>query len=204
MITDPRLPVVSDVISLPTVPRCDLLLQSSESVAAEIVAWAKRRIMKKPIDEKELESLLQAAKAAGEAIGYARARFEMALERAKEVVEAPNPAAEAAPVEDLKAKTEKLETLKVQADKAEKETSYKTRQTVSMTKQVALDYLKNAAPRIVGPSEIIKNSQKTLGVFISFGTLNRAMAALIEAGDVEELERSRWKYKGSATLRSVK
>lgn len=52
-------------------------LKSKESLAAAIVAWAKARIMRRSIDEKELERLFEAVRAAGNAEGYARAKFEM-------------------------------------------------------------------------------------------------------------------------------
>jgi hypothetical protein len=206
-VSAPESPDVSAVELLPTVPDYGSLLASRESVATAVVAWAKRRIMNKSISDNELEALLLAARAAGDAEGYARAKFEMALERARAAVEIlPANESQILTVEPQSG-AEKLEVLKEQAKKAEGEEVYKTRTTVSMTKTIALDYLKNAAPRIVGPSEIKKNSEKALKVFISFGTLSRAMAALVESGHVEQIEASRWKYKGSAEaipLKSVR
>jgi hypothetical protein len=43
-----------------------------------------------------------------------------------------------------------------------------------------------------------------LNVFISFGTLNRAMALLVDTGEIELTERSRWRFKGRTELRSVR
>jgi hypothetical protein len=67
-----------------------------------------------------------------------------------------------------------------------------------MTKTIALDYLRSVAPQVVGPSEIIKNTKKTQDIFISFGTLKRAIDALIDAGEVEQTEPSRWRFKEPA------
>ena len=200
----PRPPIAQTAFLLPIVPDYGSMLASKESVAREILAWAKRRIMNNPINEKELEKVLEAARAAGRAEGYAQAKFEMALEIAKTVVELPQAEKPAIPSDILASKAEKLETLQVEAKKAEEEETYKTRATVSMTKAIALDYIKSAAPRIVGPSEIKKNSEKNLGVFISFGTLHRAMVKLVDAGEVEQLEPSRWRYKGRTEIAPLK
>jgi hypothetical protein len=162
--------------------------------------------MNRSIDEKELDRLLQAARAAGDAEGYARAKAEMALEKAKEALVTAPVTHEASPGGPTVPPALKLEVLKEQARNAAKNEEYKTRVTVGMTKAIALDYIKGIAPRIAGPSEIKKNSEKTHGVFISFGTLQRAMAKLIDEGEVELIEQSRWRYKGGAAapLRSVK
>jgi len=159
---------------------------------------------------KELPALLAAARAGGRAEGYAEAKLEMALERANASAEAPEiqkPAENFTPPAQKLDVVEKLKQLGSQAEKAEQDTPYTTRTTVAMTKTIALDYAKSVAPRIVGPSEIIKNSKKTLNVFISFGTLKRAMDSLIEAGEIEQTEPSRWKYKGrieTVALKSVR
>ncbi len=163
--------------------------------------------MNNPISGMELEALLQAARAAGRAEGYAQAKFEMALERAKTVVESSQLETPVAPPTVAASNAEKLEILQAEAKKAEEEEFIRLRVTVSMTRTIALDYLKSVAPRIVGPSEIKKNSEKSLGIFISFGTLQRAMVKLIEAGEIELIEASRWRYKGrpdAITLKSVK
>ena len=97
--------------------------------------------------------------------------------------------------EPTPSKLDKLTDLANQAEKSEDDELYKTRTTVAMTRAIALDYLKTAFPRVVGPSEIKKNSHKVLKVIISFGTLKRAMESLIEAGEVEQIEPSRWRYK---------
>jgi hypothetical protein len=156
--------------------------------------------MNKSINDNELEAYLRAARAAGDAEGYARAKFEMALEKAKAALESGGTKDDLLKTDITPAKAEKLETLRDEAEKTEKTEPYKTRMTVSMTKAIAIDYLKNTAPRIVGPSEIIKNTKKNLGIFISFGTLNRAMEALVEAGEVELVEKSRWRFKDSAGI----
>jgi hypothetical protein len=69
------------------VPNRAQLLSSRESVAIAVVSWAVKRIMKNAISQNELEELLGAARAAGRAEGYAQAKFEMALERAKATAE---------------------------------------------------------------------------------------------------------------------
>jgi len=160
--------------------------------------------MNNPINDKELEGILEAARAAGRAEGYAQAKYEMALERARAVVESPQAEKPIISSSPLASKIEKLETLQAEAEKIEENEVYKTRMTVSMTRAIALDYIKNAAPRIVGPSEIKKNSEKNLKVFISFGTLKRAMDGLIEMGEVEQVEPSRWRYKAAVALKSVR
>ncbi len=159
--------------------------------------------MNKSIGDMELEELLQAARTAGDAEGYARAKFEMALEKAKGTLVAASGAHEIVSNAPPQTKVEKSEELRNEAKRTEKTEEYKTRMTVSMTKTIALDYLKSVAPRIVGPSEIKKNSEKNLDIFLSYGTLQRAMAQLIQSGEVELIEKSRWKYKSGA-LRSVK
>jgi hypothetical protein len=200
---------VPDAFSLPEVSDCALVFHNKESVALAILAWAKRRIMNNSISDKELDELLEAARAAGRAEGYAQAKFEMARQRAKIAVGQIQPE-QPAVISDVPAsKIEKLEELKATAQKAEEEEGYKTRTTVTMTKTIALDYLKSVAPRIVGPSEIKKNSEKSLNIFISYGTLKRAMDQLVESGDVDQMESSRWRYKGRGTdagtlLRSVR
>jgi hypothetical protein len=161
--------------------------------------------MNRSITDKELEALLQAARAAGDAEGYARAKFEMALERAKGALMATPVPHDAIPNEQSKA--ERLEVLKIETKQTEGKEEYKTRVTVSMTRAIALDYIKSVAPRIVGPSEIKKNSEKSLDIFISFGTLQRAMAKLVESGEVELVEASRWRLKtrpDAIGLKSVK
>lgn len=165
--------------------------------------------MNNSIDTRELEELLEAARAAGRAEGYAQAKFEMARERAKLVAWQPQTEKPVANADVPAPKVEKLESLKAEAQKTEAEEVYKTRTTVTMTKTIALDYLKSVAPRVVGPSEIKKNSEKDLNIFISFGTLKRAMDQLVESGEAEQTEPSRWRYKGRSTdagilLRSVR
>lgn len=190
-----------EMIPHPFVSECIILLASKESVERQVLAWArksiKRRIMTKTLTDKELDDLLAVTKEAGRAAGYAQAKLEMALERAKSGGQA------IASTEPVVA-ADKLEELRVQARKSENKERYKTRQTVSMTKAVALDYLRDVAPQIVGPSEIIKNSKRTMDVFISFGTLNRAMEQLVDSGEVERIERSRWRYKGRADVAPLK
>jgi hypothetical protein len=156
--------------------------------------------MKKSLSENELEELLAAARAAGHAEGYAQAKYEMALQKARTALDSPSP--EQVGEDGI----EKAEILQAQAQGEQEKESYRTRTTVNMTRAIALDYLKGVAPRIVGPSEIKKNSEKSLGVFISFGTLNRAMSALVESGEVEQTEKSRWRYRGRSELplKSVK
>ena len=53
------------------------ILASKESVSVEIARWAKRRIMN---NKNRLEGLLEIARAAGVAEGYAKAKYEMARE----------------------------------------------------------------------------------------------------------------------------
>jgi hypothetical protein len=203
----PESPVVPFVFLLPTAPTCENILASRESVTIEIVAWAKRLIMRKSFSEKELEDLLEAVRAAGRAEGYAKAKLEMALERAS-LPSGLSETGETADGDDsARPKADKVEILRDQARQIEAKETYTTRTTVTMTKTIALDYLKSAAPRIVGPSEIIKNTKKTLNVFISFGTLNRAMEQLVDAGEAEQTEPSRWRYKGrvdAVQFKSVK
>jgi hypothetical protein len=195
---------VPETIPLPFLSECIMLLASKESVEREVLAWArkaiKRRIMTKTFTDQELDDLLEVTKEAGRAVGYAQAKLEMALERSKAGSHTLAPV-EPAIVDDVAAKREEL---KVQAHKIENEERYKTRQTVAMTKAIALDYIKSVAPQIVGPSEIIKNTRRTAGVFISFGTLNRAMDQLVETGEAEQIERSRWRYKGRADVTPLK
>ena len=160
--------------------------------------------MNNSIDAKELDELLEAARAAGRAEGYAQARFDMARERAKLVTTQPPVEKPAFNFDVPVSKVEKLESLKIEAKKAEEEETYKTRTTVTMTRTIALDYLKSVAPRVVGPSEIKKNSEKDLNIFISFGTLKRAMEQLVASGEAEQVESSRWRYKAGSVLRSVR
>jgi hypothetical protein len=196
----PRFPLVPDVPLLPFVPKHPTLLESKEAVTVEIITWVKRRLMNKTFSQKELDELLAAVRAAGRAEGYAQARIELAMERAG-VVQTPSMTGESVgQAANPPSREEKLETLKEQAREAEAKEEYKTRTTVTMTKTIALDYLRSVAPRLVGPSEIIKNTQKNLNLYISFGTLNRAMSALIETGDVEQTEKSRWRYRGRSEL----
>jgi len=160
--------------------------------------------MSNSLNKKELEGLLEAARAAGRAEGYAQARLEIALERAGAGGDTPKTQeTDKEPLfRDLK-----LEDVKIRTEKAVEEAPYTTRTTVAMTKTIALDYLKSVTPRVVGPSEIIKNTKKTLNVFISFGTLKRAIEALVDAGEIEQLEPSRWRFKGhtgTASLKSVR
>lgn len=200
-------PGASDVIVLPGVPNCVSMLASKESVAAAVLIWAKRRVMNKTFNMKELQNLLDASHAAGVAEGYAKAKLEMALERAGVAPESLQHQETDVSADDSPSKAAKLEEIRTQAQKDEEEQIYTTRMTVSMTKTIALDYIKSVAPRVVGPSEIKKNSEKALDVFISFGTLNRAMAILVKDGEAELIEKSRWRYKGRADslpLRSVK
>ncbi len=163
--------------------------------------------MNNPFSSKELEELLEAARAAGRAEGYAQAKLEMALERVNATAETTKAKQESPASQVTPPHVRKLQELSAEAQRAETDEVYKTRTTVSMTKTIALDYIKSVAPRIVGPSEIKKNSEKTLKVFMSFGTLARAMTVLVEAGEVEQLEPSRWRYKGRSDaipLKSVK
>ena len=194
-IETPELAIVAKI--LPTVENDYLVLASKKSVAEAILIWTKWRvrIMTNPLNKKELEHLLEAARAAGRAEGYAQARLEIALERVGTAGDTPKTQQtdEEPLFRDLK-----LEDVKIRTEKAEENEPYTTRTTVAMTKTIALDYLKSVAPRIVGPSEIIKNTKKTLNIFISFGTLKRAIEALVEAGQVEQMEPSRWKFKGAA------
>jgi hypothetical protein len=178
-------------------------------VASSVVVEAKGRIMNNLLNDKQLEELLDAARAAGRAEGYAQAQFEFARERARIAVGPPSEAKLSTNPSVAVTKVEKLEVLKAEAEKVNAEAVYTTRTTVTMTKAIALDYLRSVAPRIVGPSEIKKNSEKDLGVFISFGTLKRAIVQLVAAGDVEMLEESRWRYKArgadaGTALRSVR
>jgi hypothetical protein len=202
----PNVSFVPTVTLLPTVKKYALVVESKKSVSTAIFEWAKWRvrIMATSLDKKELDAIIAAARAAGRAEGYAQARLDMALERVgvgTDVIsgDADTPTAPAS-TQNFDTKTQKIDALRAEAEKIEANEPYKTRTTVNMTRQIALDYLKNAAPRIVGPSEIIKNTQKDLKLFISFGTMNRAMAALVDAGEVELVEKSRWKYKGAPHL----
>jgi hypothetical protein len=166
----------------------------------------KGLLMKSPLGSKELDEYIEAVKKAAYEEGYRRARLDMALgqdistdpapERVKRDIDQPR----------LPLPNERLEALREDARKAGEEQSYTTRTTVAMTKTIALDYLKRSAPRIVGPSEIKKNSEKDLKIFISFGTLKRAMDQLVATGEAEQVEPSRWRYKsqsgfGGAMLR---
>ncbi len=193
-------------ITLPEVSKFALLAISKESVARELLAAAKRRVMTNPLTKKELSDLMDTVRRAGFADGYAQARadqekLDAAMGRMAETQEnfghpeVPDNAA-------LKAKGS--EVVESQAGKVEEKELYVTRTTVAMVKTIALDYLKSVAPKIVGPTEIIKNSKAKLNVFISFGTLNRAMALLVDTGEIELTERSRWRFKGRTELRSVR
>lgn len=62
-----------------------LMAESRTSAADAIVEWARKRITRRlkngTFNEKELERILRAVIAAGDAEGYARAKAEMALMR---------------------------------------------------------------------------------------------------------------------------
>jgi len=167
--------------------------------------------MKSSFTKKELDDLLVATRAAGRAEGYAQAKYEMALERASADASGEPPSTNSnTPTvysDDLLSRAAKVNALTEKAQKAEEENVYKTRTTVTMTRTIALEYIKSVAPRVVGPSEIKKNSEKDLSIFISFGTLKRAMSQLVEMGEVEQIEESRWRAKSrsdGAMLRALK
>ena len=71
------------------------------------------------------------------------------------------------------------------------------RTTFNATRALALDYLK-AVSRAVGPTEIIKNTHRTTGTRLTMTTLRRALDDLVHAGDVEQVDNSRWQIKGAA------
>lgn len=194
---------VPDAKFLPTVPKSDLNCSSKEAVATAILLAAQRRIMAKTLNKKELSDLMTTVRRAGYAEGYAQAKMDMALGE----VDAPPQAEEVDQELDLVTpQTEMLSSSTIGAAKTPDDGSYKTRTTVKATKAIALDYIKSAAPRIVGPTEIKKNSEKALNIFISFGTLKRATDALVADGEIEAVEQSRWRYKqrSETGLRSVK
>lgn len=160
--------------------------------------------MANPLTKQELSELLDTARRAGYAEGYAVAKLELALDRVTETKAEPEAERKNDSGRSVTAKTAELP---FQAAKSEEDEPYATRTTLAMTKNIALDYLRNVAPRIVGPTEIKKNSEKALNIFISFGTLKRATEALVHAGEIEQIEPSRWRYKvrtDAAGLRSVK
>ncbi len=190
---------VPDAKFLSATPNSDLT-SSKEAVATAILLAAKRRVMAKTLSKKELSDLMTTVRRAGFAEGYAQAKMDMAIGE----VGKGHSEEEASDELDLAPpEPEKLATSTIGAAKAPDDNSYKTRTTVHATKAIALDYIKSAAPRIVGPTEIKKNSEKALSIHISFGTLKRATDALVEAGEIEQVEQSRWRYKATG-LRFVK
>jgi hypothetical protein len=195
---------VPDAKLLPIVSKRAVNASSKEAVATAILLAAKRRVMAKTLSKKELSDLMTTVRRAGFAEGYAQAKMDMALGEVGEV-----PSEEDAPEElDLVLPPSKTpNNSAVMAARTPDDGFYKTRTTVNTTKEIALDYIRSAAPRVVGPTEIKKNSEKALNIFISFGTLKRATDALVEAGEIEQVEASRWRYKPraeTAGLRSVK
>jgi hypothetical protein len=94
------------------------MLASKESVTAAIVAWAKRRIMNNPFSSKELEELLEAARAAGRAEGYAQAKLEMALERVNATAETTKAKQESPASQVTPPHVRKLQELSAEAQRA--------------------------------------------------------------------------------------
>jgi hypothetical protein len=165
--------------------------------------------MNNPMTKKELSDLMETVRRAAYAEGYAQAKLdqqklEAALKGIKETGEASNTQETLELDGEAASKGQKLENLRDLAKKNEENELYTTKTTVSMVKAIALDYLREVGPRIVGPTEIIKNSKIKLNVRISFGTLNRAMEALVDAGEVELVEKSRWRFKGHPEIASLK
>jgi hypothetical protein len=194
---------------LPDVSTADIAAASKRAVAQEILSAAKRRVMANHMTKKELSDLMETVRRAAYADGYAQAKLdqkklEAALADVKETGEAHNTQEMLGLGGETSSREQKLENLRALAGKYDETELYQTKATVSMVKAIALDYLRDAGPRLVGPTEIIKNSKIKLNVRISFGTLNRAMAALIEADEVELVEPSRWRLKSNPDSASVR
>ena len=194
--------VVPTANLLPFVSKAALNAESKGVVATTIHLAAQRRIMAKTLNKKELSDLMVTVRRAGFAEGYAQAKLDMALGQVDEV-----PA-----LEDTQRESDVAPELPIVTPSATPVTAstegddlYKTRTTVNTTKAIALDYIKSVAPKIVGPTEIKKNSEKKLNIFISFGTLKRAVVSLVEEGLIEQVEESRYRARPDAiSLRSVK
>ncbi len=196
--------IVPGVNVLPTVSEYALRAASKEAVATAVLLATERRIMAKTLSKQELSDLMVTVRRAGFAEGYAQAKMDMALGQMSEGHTGDNEPDELDLV-PLQPKASATATTAAETSKPDE--VYKTRTTVKTTKAIALDYIKSAAPRIVGPTEIKKNSEKALNIFISFGTLKRATEALVKEGEIEQIEESRWRYKGrgsSVELRSVR
>lgn len=194
--------VVPTANLLPLVSKYATSAESKGIVATTIHLAAQRRIMAKTLNKKELSDLMLTVRRAGYAEGYAQAKLDMAL---GEVDESPLSA-------EAQQEADNAPELPIVAPRTtptaaptEDDGLYKTRTTVNTTKAIALDYIRSVAPKIVGPTEIKKNSEKKLNIFISFGTLKRAVVALVEEGLIEQVEESRFRARPDAMgLRSVK
>ena len=192
--------VVPTANLLPFVSKAALNAESKRVVATTIHLAAQRRIMAKTLNKKELSDLMVTVRRAGFAEGYAQAKLDMALGQADEV-----PALEDTQRESDVAPELPIVTPSATPASTEGDDLYKTRTTVNTTKAIALDYIKSVAPKIVGPTEIKKNSEKKLNIFISFGTLKRAVVSLVEEGLIEQVEESRYRaHPDAISLRSVK
>ena len=192
--------VVPTANLLPFVSKAALNAESKRVVATTIHLAAQRRIMAKTLNKKELSDLMVTVRRAGFAEGYAQAKLDMALGQVDEV-----PALEDTQRESDVAPELPIVTPSATPASTEGDDLYKTRTTVNTTKAIALDYIKSVAPKIVGPTEIKKNSEKKLNIFISFGTLKRAVVSLVEEGLIEQVEESRYRaHPDAISLRSVK
>ena len=167
---------------LPKPPNRDIRVvrRSREAIRNAIKMVKKHGVS--PASQAELKELLEAVRSAGYAEGYAAAKMEAAM-------------ALATPAEEEEVAPPRPQEPQKRLDLSD--TPYVSRTTFNATRALALDYLK-AVSRAVGPTEIIKNTHRTTGTRLTMTTLRRALDDLVHAGDVEQVDNSRWQIKGAA------
>jgi hypothetical protein len=79
---------------------------------------------------------------------------------------------------------------------------YVSRTPFGTTKKYTLEYLQGIAPKMAGPTEIIKNTKNKTGITMTYATVARAIDELIDENQVEKADRSRWRAT-SSKIRSV-
>jgi hypothetical protein len=131
-----------------------------------------------PRKQKEFQEYIEAVRRAGFAEGYAAAKMESALGGVRS--------------------PEKLSKEKVDRPVA----SYISKTPFEITKTLTFDYLREVAPRLVGPTEIVKNVSAG-GTEVAYTTVKRSLDALVKAGSAEKIGAKRWRLR-IVTADSVK
>jgi hypothetical protein len=74
---------------------------------------------------------------------------------------------------------------------------YISKTPFTVTKELAFQYLQSVAPRMVGPTEIVKNVSAQTGNPLSYTTVKRALEALVTSGKAEQVGDRRWRAIGA-------